>query len=117
MTIAEALRTAARYIEQQKATLAWDGPDMPTSAEKARIAVKVSALGHDFDGLAAASETAPVYYREYEVLKDDLQRRGFFLTPEIAQAIADAFEAERVAKASPRNGEGPGVRLRKVDAP
>ncbi len=113
MTIAEALRAAAHHVEEHKALLAWDGPEMPTPAEKAQIAVEVAVLGHDLDGLASASETAPVYYREYEVLKDALQRRGFFLNPEIAQAIADAFEAERVAKANPWKGEGPGVRLRR----
>ena len=102
MTIAEALRAAARYVEEHKATSAWDGPEMPLDEEKARIVAEVSALGHDLDGLAAASETAPVYHREYEAIKGELQRRGFFQTPEIVQAVADAFHTEAVAQIGPK---------------
>ena len=101
MTIVAALRVAVRYVEEKKCTRVLSVPEMPSDDDRARIIAEVSALGHDLDGLAAASETARVYQREYEALKGDLQRRGFFLMPEIAQAVADAFQAESMANAPP----------------
>lgn len=106
MTIAEALRAAARYVEMNLPSIAWDRETVQSDEDKARITAEVSALGHDLDGLAAASETAPVYPREYEAIKGELQRRGFFLTPEIAQAVADAFQAERLTNVPPPRRSG-----------
>ena len=58
MTIAEALRAAARYVEEHKATLAWNGPEMPSDEEKARVVAEVSVLGYELDSLAAARAVA-----------------------------------------------------------
>ena len=92
MTIAEALRAVAHHVEQHAAALLPDGSE----DDRARLA-EVSSLGHELDSLAAASETARVYWREYETFRDELQQRGFTLAPEVDQAVADAFEAERLA--------------------
>lgn len=100
MTLTDALRAAARHVEEHKATLARGGLEVPSDEERARAAA-VSAFGHELDSLAAASETAQVYPREFEAIRDELQARGFTLAPEVAQAVADAFQAERLANAPP----------------
>lgn len=101
MTVTEVLRAAAHHVEEHKAALVWNGPEMPSDEEKARLIAEVSKLGHEIDSLAAASETARIYPREYEAIRDELHRRGFTLSPEIAQAVADVFQAERLANAPP----------------
>ena len=99
VTITDALRAAARHVEERKATVAWEGPETRSDGDRARNIAAVSALGHEIDSLAAASETSRVYPREFEAIRDELQARGFILAPEVAQAVADAFDAERLANA------------------
>ncbi len=92
MTVAEALRAAAHHVEGHRSASACDGPEMPSDEERVRLAAEISALGHELDSLAAASETARVYRREVEAVVCELRRRGFTLPPGVAQAVADAFE-------------------------
>ena len=101
MTITDALRAAARHVEERKATVAWEVSEARSDEERDRIIAEVSALGHELDSLAAASETSRVYPREFEAIRDELQARGFILAPEVAQAIADAFHTEKLANAPP----------------
>ena len=106
VTLTDALRAAARHVEDHKATLAWEGSEAPSDEERARAAAAASALGHEIDSLAAASETSRIYPREFEAIRSELQRLGFTLAPEVAQAVADAFHAERLANApSPRRSK------------
>ncbi len=102
MGITEALRAAARSVKEHGAASALGGPGPSSDVEGARVADEVSALGYEFDSLAAASETAPVYAREYETIRDELSRRGLTLPPEVDQAVTSAFLDEAAKHAAPR---------------
>lgn len=102
MTVAEALRAAALYVEEHGSASARNGPEVASDDERASLVAEVSALGRELDSLSAASETARVYRREVEAVVCELRRRGVTLPPEVAQAVADAFqEADPAPKAAP----------------
>jgi hypothetical protein len=88
---ADALRALAAYTRAHSATSVWDGARMPSPDEAATRQRTIEALSTQVEGLAQLSETAPVTYRDFEAILQNLHAAGFHPRADLVSAVAFAL--------------------------
>ena|GEM_PF-44734 len=91
VTAADALRAVSAYTRAHSAISAWDGVRMPSPDEAAARQRAIEGLAAQIEGLAQLSETAPVTYRDFEVLLNALHVAGFHPENDLVSAVAFAL--------------------------
>ncbi len=90
MTVADALKAVAAYVEDKSGRTSWSGSEYHSQEQRADKAARLRVIAQDIRALADASGTRQVRAEEYDALKRRWQEVGFGIPDGLAINVANA---------------------------